>query len=34
MEHIHERFDGTNIDIHYWENRDTGEKQGFKFKNN
>lgn len=33
VEHIHERPDGRNIDIHYWENRLTGEKREFKFKN-
>ncbi|MBS0649741.1 MAG: hypothetical protein JSR93_01140, partial [Verrucomicrobia bacterium] len=34
MEHIHEKPDGTCVDIHYWENRLTGEKKEFKFKNN
>ena len=32
-EYVHEKSDGTNIDIHYWENRQTGERHGFKFKN-
>jgi hypothetical protein len=31
--HVHEKPDGTNIDIHYWENRFTGERKDFKFKN-
>ena len=30
----HERPDeNSNIEIHYWENRHTGEGHGFKFKN-
>ncbi len=32
-EHIHKNPDGSIIDIHYWENRVSGEKHGFKFKN-
>ena len=32
--HTHKKSDGTVIDIHYWENRLTGEKHDFKFKNN
>ena len=31
--HVHEGINGSNIDIHYWENRFIGEKSGFKFKN-
>jgi len=33
VEHTHEKPDGTYIDIHYWEDRLTGEKHDFKFKN-
>jgi RHS repeat-associated protein len=33
VEHTHKKSDGTTIDIHYWENRNTGEKKEFKFKN-
>ncbi len=33
VEHTHEKPDGTKIDIHYWENRITGARHGFKFKN-
>jgi hypothetical protein len=31
-QHIHEEINGSNINIHYWENRHTGERNGFKFK--
>ena len=33
IDHIHEKSNGSKIDIHYWENRFTGEKREFKFKN-
>ena len=33
-QHIHEKPDGTNINVHYWEHRLTGQRHGFKFKNN
>jgi RHS repeat-associated protein len=33
MRHNHPHPDGTNTEIHYWKNRDTGETSGFKFKN-
>ena len=33
VDHVHAKPDGTNIDIHYWEHRFTGEKREFKFKN-
>ena len=33
MQHTHTNNDATKINIHYWENRQTGEKHGFKFKN-
>ncbi|MCX6989869.1 MAG: hypothetical protein NTX49_02210 [Chlamydiae bacterium] len=33
VDHTHTRSDGTEIDIHYWEHRLTGEKSEFKFKN-
>ncbi len=32
-EHVHKRPDGKIIDIHYWINKLTGIKTGFKFKN-
>ncbi len=32
-EYTHKSLDGENISIHYWENRNTGERHGFKFKN-
>ena len=31
-QHAHEYIDGTNTEIHYWENRLTGERCDFKFK--
>lgn len=31
-EHVHYNTDGTKTDIHYWENRITGEREDFKFK--
>ena len=31
--YVHETPDKKQIDIHYWENRQTGERHGFKFKN-
>jgi uncharacterized protein RhaS with RHS repeats len=31
-QHLHEGLDGKKINIHYWENRHTGERHGFKFK--
>ena len=33
VEHTHELSDGTIVDLHYWENRTTGGKTNFKFKN-
>ncbi|MCB1148531.1 MAG: hypothetical protein KDK48_00060 [Chlamydiia bacterium] len=30
--HNHEHPDGSSSEIHWWENRHTGEKHGFKFK--
>lgn len=30
--HIHENSDKSKIDIHFWENKHTGERHGFKFK--
>ncbi len=33
QQHLHENSNGTNINIHYWENRQTGMREGFKFKN-
>jgi hypothetical protein len=32
MQHVHENPDGTKIVIHYWENLQTGAREGFKFK--
>ncbi len=32
MQYIHTKFDGTKINIHYFQNPNTGEKAGFKFK--
>ncbi|HEX4840345.1 MAG TPA: hypothetical protein VFU89_07895 [Rhabdochlamydiaceae bacterium] len=32
MQHQHVNPDGTKINIHYWQNKNTGEKTGFKFK--
>jgi RHS repeat-associated protein len=32
MQHVHENPDGSNIVIHYWENLETGLREGFKFK--
>jgi RHS repeat-associated protein len=32
MQHIHENPDGTKSVIHYWENLQTGAREGFKFK--
>lgn len=31
-QHIHDNADGTASEIHWWEDRETGEKHGFKFK--
>ena len=31
-QHLHEALDGSEINIHYWENRLTGETHGYKFK--
>lgn len=33
VDHVHEKPDGSKIDIHYWEHRLSGQKQEFKFKN-
>ena len=33
MIHGHKNPDGSSIEIHYWEHRETGAKHGFKFKN-
>lgn len=30
--HAHEDANGNNIEVHFWENRHTGEREGFKFK--
>jgi len=32
MHHQHTNPDGTKINIHFWENKQTGERAGFKFK--
>ncbi len=32
MQHVHRNPDGTKITIHYWENLQTGAREGFKFK--
>ena len=32
MQHAHPNPDGTNTTIHYWENVQTGVREGFKFK--
>ncbi len=32
-QHEHKALDGKKTEIHYWENRHTGERYGFKFKN-
>lgn len=32
MQHVHRNPDGTNIVIHYWENLESGVREGFKFK--
>jgi RHS repeat-associated protein len=32
-QHLHEDSNGKNINIHYWENRASKERKGFKFKN-
>jgi RHS repeat-associated protein len=32
MQHVHENPDGSNTVIHYWENLETGLREGFKFK--
>ncbi len=32
-QHIHDNPDKTKINVHYWENRITGHREGFKFKN-
>lgn len=34
IQHIHTTPSNQNINIHYWENIHTGEREGFKFKNN
>lgn len=33
MHYSHERADGRYIVIHYWQNLETGAREGFKFKN-
>ena len=33
VSHTHEKPDGKFVEVHYWENRWTGEKREFKFKN-
>jgi hypothetical protein len=33
MQWVHTTPDGQNITIHYWQNLQTGERTGFKFKN-
>jgi hypothetical protein len=30
----HEALDGKKTGVHYWENRQTSERHGFKFKDN
>jgi RHS repeat-associated protein len=32
MQHVHEHPDGTQTVIHYWQNLQTGAREGFKFK--
>lgn len=32
MQHVHEHPGGTQTVIHYWENLQTGVREGFKFK--
>jgi len=32
MQHVHEHPDGTQTVIHYWENLQTGAREGYKFK--
>jgi hypothetical protein len=32
MQHVHPHPDGTQTVIHYWENLQTGAREGFKFK--
>lgn len=32
MQHVHQNPDGTKTVIHYWENLQTGSREGFKFK--
>lgn len=32
VQHVHEHPDGTTTVIHYWENLQTGAREGFKFK--
>jgi RHS repeat-associated protein len=32
MQHVHEQPDGSQTVIHYWENIQTGAREGFKFK--
>jgi len=32
MQHVHEHPSGTKTVIHYWENMQTGAREGFKFK--
>jgi hypothetical protein len=32
MQHVHRHPDGTQTVIHYWENLQTGAREGFKFK--
>ena len=32
MQYNHKSLDGVNTEVHYWENIETGEKIGFKFK--
>jgi hypothetical protein len=31
-QHIHEGLNSAEINVHYWENRHTGDRHGFKFK--
>lgn len=32
MQHVHEHPGGAKTVIHYWENQQTGSREGFKFK--
>lgn len=32
MQHQHVNPDGSKVNIHFWENKETGERTGFKFK--